>query len=188
LYEITINMIGFRSKITIRVLNYYFLNPKKSHYVNELARILDVDPANLFRKLIELEKEGVLVSETRGNQRYFSLNKKYPLLKELKKTFEAKYGVLNLIKERLSKLKGLKEAFIFGSFAKNALSPESDIDIFLIGEHSSLEAKRLILPLEKMIGREINIIDMTEEELKKRKKRKDEFIKNVFSGKVIKIF
>jgi len=75
LYEITIDMIGFRSKITIKVLNYYFLNPKKSHYVNELARILDVDPANLFRKLIELEREGVLVSEMRGNQRYFSLNK-----------------------------------------------------------------------------------------------------------------
>ena len=75
MYEITIDMIGFRSKITIKVLNYYFLNPKKSHYVNELARILDVDPANLFRKLIELEREGVLVSEMRGNQRYFSLNK-----------------------------------------------------------------------------------------------------------------
>ena len=181
-------MLGFRSKITIKVLNYYFLNPEKRHYVNELARILDVDPGNLFRKLKELEKEGILISETRGNQKYFSLNKKYPFLKELKKTFEAKYGFLNLIKEKLSKLKGLKEAFVFGSFAKNTLSPESDIDLLLIGEHSSLEAKKLILPLEKMIGREINIVDMTEKEFKKRKKRGDEFIKNIFSGKVIKIF
>jgi predicted nucleotidyltransferase len=181
-------MLGFRSKITIKVLNYYFLNPQKSHYVNELARLLDVDLANLFRKLNELEKEGILVSEMRGNQRYFSLNKKYPLLKELKKTFEAKYGILNLIKERLNKLKDLKEAFIFGSFAKNIFSSESDIDLLLIGKHSSLEAKRLILPLGKIMGREINILDMTEEEFKKRKRRKDEFINNIFSGKVIKIF
>ena len=56
-------MLRFRSKITIKVLNYYFLNPQKSHYVNELARILGVDPANLFRKLRELEKEGILVFE-----------------------------------------------------------------------------------------------------------------------------
>jgi predicted transcriptional regulator with HTH domain len=49
-------MLGFRSKITIKVLNYYFLNPQKSHYANELARLLDVYPANLFRKLKELEK------------------------------------------------------------------------------------------------------------------------------------
>jgi len=181
-------MLGFRSKITIKVLNYYFLNPEKRHYVNELARILDVDPGNLFRKLKELEKEGILISETKGNQKYFSLNKKYPFLKELKKTFEAKYGFLNSIKEKLSKLKGLKEAFVFGSFAKNTLSPESDIDLLLIGEHSSLEAKKLILPLEKMIGREINIVDMTEKEFKKRKEKGDEFIKNIFSGKVIKIF
>jgi len=181
-------MLGFRSKITIKVLNYYFLNPQKSHYVNELARILDVDPANLFRKLKELEKEGILVSEMKGNQRYFSLNKKYSFLKELKKTFEAKYGIFNLIKEKLNKLKGLKKAFIFGSLAKNTLSPESDIDILLIGRHSSLEAKRLILSLERTTGREINILDMTEEEFKKRKRQKDELLKNIFSGKVIKIF
>jgi Fic family protein len=85
-------MLGFRSKVTIKILNYYFLNPQKSHYVNELARILIVDPANLFRKLKELEREGVLVSEMKGNQRYFSLNKNYPLLKELKKLLSCIYG------------------------------------------------------------------------------------------------
>lgn len=181
-------MLGFRSKITIKLLEYYFLNPEKKNYINELADILKIDPGNLFRKLKELEAEGIFISETHGNQKYFGLNKKYPLLKEIKKTFEAKYGLINLLKDKLSKLNGLKEAYIFGSYANNSLQQESDIDIFLVGSHSSLEAKRLILPLQQIYKREFNFIDLTSKELDKRKKQKDNFVQNIYSQKMIKVY
>jgi len=57
----------------------------------------------------------------------------------------------------------------------------------LIGDHSPLEAKRTILPLQKVVGREINIIDISEKELKSRKKTNDDFIKDIFSKKIIKL-
>jgi predicted nucleotidyltransferase len=180
-------MLEYRSQITKKVLGYYFLNPDRKHYINELADLLRIDPGNLFRKLKELEQEGVLVSEARGNQKYFSLNKKYPLLHELKKIYNAKYGVAELLKRSIAKLRGLKSAWIFGSYAKNSFQQESDIDLLFVGSHSSLEAKRLILPLKKDLGREINIVDMTEKDFESRKKKKDEFIKNIFSQKTIKI-
>ena len=88
-------MLNFRSKIAIKVLGYYFVNPARKHYINELARILDEDAGNLFRKLKDLEREGILSSEAIGNQRYFFLNKRYPLLKELKKAYEIKIRILN---------------------------------------------------------------------------------------------
>ena len=180
-------MLEYRSQITQKVLGYYFLNPERTHYINELANLLSVDPGNLFRKLKELEQEGVLISEARGNQKYFSLNKKYPLLHEVKKIYNAKYGITELLKKKIKKLKGLKSAWIFGSYAKDSFQQESDIDLLLVGSHSSLEAKRLILPLEKDLGREINIVDITEKDFESRKKKKDEFIKNIFSQKTIKI-
>jgi len=180
-------MVKIRSKITLKILDYYFLNPDKKHYINELAEILDLDPGNLFRKLRELEQDGILISESRGNQKHYSLNKNYSLLKEFKKTYQARYGLSNLIKEKLARIKGLKEAYIFGSYASDSLNQESDIDILLVGEHSSIESKKLIIPLQKNIGREINIIDMTKKELNKRKKEGDEFIKNIFSNKVVKL-
>ena len=92
-----------------------------------------------------------------------------------------------MLKQKLSKLKGLREAYIFGSYAKDSLQQESDIDLLLVGEHSSLEAKRLILPLMKEIQREINIVDFSSAEFKKKKKAGDEFLKNIFSQKKIKI-
>ena len=181
-------MLEFRSKITVKVLGYYFLNPQRRQYINELADLLEVDPGNLFRKLKELEQEGVFISEMVGNQKYFFLNKHYPLLKELEKVYNSKYGVINLLKEKIKKLKGLEQACVFGSYAKNSFQQESDIDLLLVGSHSSLEAKRAILPLQKNLGREINIVDMTAQEFEFRKKKKDEFIKNIFSKKTIKIY
>lgn len=162
-------MFEFRSKITIKVLRYFLLNLERRRYVNELADLLEIDLGNLFRKLKELEAEGILVSEMQGNQRYFGLNKKYPLLHELKHFFRAKYGIEEILKQKLSKLKGLREAYIFGSFAKDSLQQESDIDLLLIGSHSTLEAKKLIFPLAKEIQREINIVDFSSAEFKKRK-------------------
>lgn len=180
-------MFEFRSQITIKVLRYFLLNQKRRHYVNELADLLKMDPGNLFRKLKELESEGIMASEMQGNQRYFRLNKKYPLLHELKHFFRAKYGIEEILKQKFSKLKGLQEAYIFGSYAKNSIQQESDIDLLLVGEHSTLEAKRLILPLAKEIQREINIVDFSSTEFKKKKKAGDEFLKNIFSRKNIKI-
>lgn len=180
-------MIKLGSGITIKVLGYFFLNPDKGRYINELAKMLDLDPGNLFRKLKDLEAEGILISSKQGNQRYFGLNKKYPLLREFKRAYESKYGLINRLKEMASNIKGLKEAYIFGSYAENSLQQESDIDILLIGNHSSLEAKRIILPLQNEIKREINIVDLTPKEFMSRKKRRDEFLKNIFLHKIIKI-
>jgi len=81
-------MFNLNSKIANKILRYFFINPSRKNYINELARILEADPGNLSRKLQELENEGILNSEFSGEQRYYFINKKYPLLKETKKAFE----------------------------------------------------------------------------------------------------
>ena len=180
-------MLNIGSKITEKVLGYYFINLESRLYVNELARLLHVDVGNLDRKLKELEGDGLFISEKQGNLKYFSINKKYPLLKEVKSLYNIKYGIEKKLSDIFGKLHGLKEAYIFGSYAQNKLSTESDIDILLVGEHSSLVAKRLVIDLGEELGRELNIVDMTEKEFAKRKKNKDEFIGNIFKNKIIKL-
>jgi len=180
-------MLNFRSKITEKILGFYFLNTGAKKYINELAKIIEVDPGNLDRKLKELQAEGLLSSEFSGKERYYSLNLKYPLLKELKKIYLAKYGLAETLKKRFSKLSGLKQGYIFGSYAGKNFSLESDIDILLIGSHAALEAQKVVLPLQRQLQREFNIVDLTEKEFFKRKQDKDEFIANIFEGKIIKI-
>lgn len=180
-------MLDFKSKIVVKILRFYFLNPEAKKYLSELGRILDIDVGNLDKKIKELEKEGFLASEFSGRQKYYFLNKKYPLLPEIQKIYELKYGLKEKLFDSLKDLKGLKEAYIFGSYAKGEFSAESDIDILLIGDHSSIEAKRLFFEIQKHLQKEFNIVDFTESEYKRRKKNKDEFIRNIFEGKIIKI-
>ncbi|EKD46396.1 MAG: 3,4-dihydroxy-2-butanone 4-phosphate synthase/GTP cyclohydrolase II [uncultured bacterium] len=101
-------MFNIGSKITEKLLNYYFSAPDANHYINELARLLDVDPGNLDRKIKELEKEGIFISQINGNQKYFSLNKKYPLIVELEQFHALKYGA---DKNETQKIKQTKSNF-----------------------------------------------------------------------------
>lgn len=78
-------------------------------------------------------------------------------------------------------------AYIFGSYAKKTFETGSDIDILLIGEHDTLEAKKIILPLQKEFYREFNIVDMTEEDFIQKNVSGDEFITNIMKGEYIKI-
>ncbi|MFH0951409.1 MAG: nucleotidyltransferase domain-containing protein [bacterium] len=180
-------MLKFKSVITVKLLQYYLLNPTAKHHINELARLLAVDAGNLYRKLKELENEGLFLSEKQGNLRYFYLNKKYPLYKEIEKVFTIEHGLPVAISDNLDRIKGIKEAYIFGSYAKGKLKNDSDIDVLLIGKHSALAAKRIILPLSKTFGREINVIDLTEDELNAKRQNHDEFIAHIFKQPYLKI-
>jgi len=180
-------MINFNSKLVLKLMGYFFLNSKDRKYVNEIARILEIDPGNLNRQLKTLEQEGILISEARGNQKYYFLNEKYPLLKEVKKIYNMKCGLLPELTKKLKNLLGLKEAYIFGSYARDTFQQGSDIDILLIGEHSTREAKKIIFSLQSQFQREFNVVDITEKEFIQRKKNQDEFIQNIFCNLLIKI-
>ena len=106
-------MISLRSNITQKVLSYFFLHPKSELYINEMVQLLNVDCGNLVRKLQELEKEGLLRSEWKGNQKYYSLNQSYPLIKEYKKIFLKTAGVEYELKKVLSEVKNIQEAYIY---------------------------------------------------------------------------
>jgi predicted nucleotidyltransferase len=180
-------MINIQSRIINKLLGYYFVSPQTSHYINELARLLNLDLGNLHKKLIELEKEGLFSSEFRGQQKYYFLNKKYPLMTETKRMYEANFGLEKTLVDGLKKIKGLKKALIFGSYAKGRFGKDSDIDLLLVGSHSSLDAQKLISDLQSKIKREINIVDFTEKEFNDRVKKKDDFIKNITQQSVINL-
>ena len=180
-------MISLRSKVAIKLLDYYFLNPKRQHYINELARILELDPKNTETKLKEFEKNGLFASEFRGKERYFFLAKNSPVLEHYRQIFLKTYGLEKRLKVALSGVKGIKEAYLFGSYAANTMDSSSDIDILAIGSHSILALQKVIAQLQKNSGREFNITNLSLEEFAKKKKAKDPFINNVFKSKTIKI-
>ena len=179
-------MISLKSKIVQRLLGYFFLHEDAVLYVNEMVRVLKVDRGNLIRKLRSLEKEGLLISEFRGNQKYFSLDKKYPLLKEYKRIILKTIGFEKKLKDLLKNVEGAEEAYVFGSYAEDKMDLSSDIDLLVVGRQGTIELQRKISKLQQQINREINVVSIGKAELEKKEKT-DPFIKRILKKKKIRI-
>lgn len=177
-------MIPLRSKITQKILNLFFLNEKERFYINELAEKIKEYPANVDKKLKELKERGILLDEFQGKERYFFLNKDYPFLKEYKKIILKGMGFEKTLKDGLKKIKGIKSAYIFGSYAENKLSAGSDIDILVVGDFNGLKLQKALIEIQESTDREINSIELTEKEFKE---KKDPLLKDIFSKKYIKL-
>src|SRR3989344_2927805 len=154
-------MISLKSKITQKILNLLILNENGRFYVNELAKIINEYPAYI--------------------------NKKYKFLKEYKNIILKGVGFEKILKEKLKQIKGIESAYIFGSYAKNKLSEESDIDILVVGSFKTTELQRALLEVQKLAGREINSIELLNNEFKKKIEEKDELLIDIFSKDHIKI-
>ena len=180
-------MFSLRSKITQAVLNYFFLNPKKTLYINEMARLLKVDQGNLSRKLNELVTAGLLKAEYKGNQRYYSLNASHPLLKHYKSIVLTTVGLEADLKKTFLHIKGIKQLIIFGSYVRNRLRIDSDIDLLVVGPASHLEIVKAILPLQQKTGRPINVVDLSEKEFQNKMTKKDPLLMDIFKKPLIQL-
>ena len=96
-----------------------------------------MDPANLSRELVLLVRQGIFVAHLRGRQKYFRLNRSHLLYEELRRIVFKTIGVLGQLREILSHVSGIQEAYLYGSFARDQQDAFSDIDILLIGEPDS---------------------------------------------------
>lgn len=171
-----------KSRLRQSILAYFFTNPTSRHYLREIASILRVDPGNLSKEFNRLEKEGVFISEKRGNQKYFYLNENYPLYHELKSIVFKTIGVEGGLRKILDEIKEVKLAILYGSFPAKKDTANSDIDLLIIGNPDEDKLIQKIESLEKILHREINYNIYSLEEFKKRIKNKDSFIINVLKN------
>ena len=105
--------------------------------MRELASLINEKHGNLSRELRKLEGEGLFISSTKGRAKFYSLNRKYPLFKELRKIISKTEGVEGSLREVMAEEKEIFLALIYGSFAKGREKTGSDIDLLLAGRSVS---------------------------------------------------
>jgi predicted nucleotidyltransferase len=177
----------FGSKSRVKLLTLFLLNPGKRYYVREVERLTKENINSIRRELKNLETIGLLKSERRGNQIYYNVNEAMSIYPELRDIFLKTQGAVETLKEKISDLKGVNTAFIYGSYAKGEAGPDSDIDIIIIGRVNEDDLIMKIRDVEKRLNREINYVLYTPPELQTRKAKKDPFIKNVLNDEKIMI-
>jgi predicted nucleotidyltransferase len=176
-------MIDLRSKARQRLLAYYFANPTARLHLRDLAGRLNIDPSNLSKELARFEREGLFRSEVSGRQKYFQLNRDYPLFAEVRGIVSKTIGAPSLIAQTLKKIEGIEEACLFGSFASNQQDAASDIDVLVIGSPRDEVLAEAMRRIERQLGREVSYTVLTREEFDSRRTRKDAFLENVWHNK-----
>lgn len=173
------------TKLRKKLLTYSFTHPDENYYVRELAGLIDEDPGNLSRELKKLEDEGLYTSVTKGRVKFYSLNKRYPLFKELKKIIFKTEGVEGSLREVIWRYREIALAFIYGSYARSKEKRESDIDLVVVGEIPQNKFTRDIRVLETKLNREINFTLYNMKEFEKEREKEGGFLNLILSDKMI---
>ena len=168
-----------KSKARRALFTLFFTNPEKEYFPRQLERLTDVLVGNLQRELIRMEQGGLLVARRLGKLKLYKLNINHPLYPELKSLVRKTVGLEDTLRRRLSDIKDVEAACIYGSFARNQERAESDVDLLVIGDVDEKRLIKTVKDLEKQIQREINYSLYTQDDWRKRKAAQDSFVLEV---------
>jgi len=168
------------------LLTLFITNPTKEYHLHEIGRIIEKKPGSFQKGLNALERDGILKSRMRGNQRLVSLNKQHPLLNEIKKIIQKTVGVEIILKELVESIEEIQIAYIFGSYAKNRMRSDSDIDLIIVGKRDvEDEILEKIDKIEQIIQREINFRFYPVKEYSQKIKQNNAFLKEILDDRCI---
>lgn len=175
------------SKVRVKLLEIFLTNPKEIYHVRDLVRRTDEEINAVRRELAHMEQAGMVKKEPRGNRLYYWFNRQYLFYQELVRMIAKTTGLGADILKNRNKIGKLDFVMFSGEFVTRQDRSINEIDVLVVGEIVVPELSALIKTEEGRIKREVNYTVMTPEEFQFRKKRRDPFLTEVFSGSRVMI-
>lgn len=169
----------FISKVRIKMLSQFLLNPGEAYHVREIVRQIDEEINAVRRELSRMEKAGIVRSEWRANRRYYNFRKEYLFHSELLAMMNKIGGMGGDIIKNKPKLGKIKFAFISVGFARGRDPKPNEVELLLVGNVVLPELASIVKNEEAKRDREINYTVMTEDEYKFRVTKRDPFTLDV---------
>ncbi len=178
----------FISKVRIRILEQYMLDINAAFHVRGLVRILNEEINAVRRELLNLQDAGLLYSKKDGNKLVYRLDKKCPILPELRSMFYKESNIGQAILKAISGIEGVQVVVLTESFIKSRYENPTDVDFLFIGNMKVRELSSSISELEKEQKREIRFSAITKEDFDFARKKKEPFLMNILEKDKIIIF
>ena len=166
----------FISKVRIKLLEVFLINPGSFLYVRELVRLVDEEVNAVRRELTRLQKIGMLRSEERANRLYYQLRTDFAYFPELLRMFAKTTDLGGDIVNHAVELGKIKHAVLSAAFVKGRVARNYEIDLLIIGRVNATALDEIVKEAQQRHGHEINYTTMTEEEYAFRKGRRDPFV------------
>ena len=168
------------------MLALLLLHPEESTHVREIARAIGKAPGTLLRELNALAAAGVLVRKPLGNQVHFQANPACPIYEDLRNILKKTVGVADVLREALAPLAPkIRAAFVYGSIARGAERPGSDLDLMVVGEARFADVVAALARAQETLRREVNPNVYPALEFRKKLAARDPFLGRVLAERKI---
>lgn len=172
----------FGSQTLPRLLALLIENPGRPMTAGELAQGLGgANRDSLYRALHRAEALGLVRRQHLGRTGGYEIASDSPIYPDLKGLLTKLLGLGPRLREALEGMKGIEQAFIYGSYASGRDSADSDVDLFVIGSLSGLELSVALRSAVADYRREINVTAYSREEVEARLAAQDPFIQDVWA-------
>lgn len=152
------------NKTRIKLLIRFFLNPEARAYLRGLDREFNVGSNAIRIELNRFENGGLIISEKKGNRKYYKANIDYPLFNELQQISMKHFGLDQILDKVINKLGRVRKVYLIGAMASG--SDSSIIDLALIGDQiDRIYLIKLTEKAEELIDRKIRCLVLDEIEL-----------------------
>lgn len=164
-----------------KLLSQLLLHPDADYHVRELARLTGTSPGSLHKELARLAAAGLLLRKEQGNQVRYQANRQCPVFPELASLLRKTTGAAELLAQALAPLQPAL-ALIFGSVARGTETAASDVDLLVVTERGFGEVVRALHGAQTTLGREVNPVVYTPNELQGHVAEQDPFVMNLLAG------
>lgn len=151
------------SETRIKLLLRFFLNPKASGYLRQLAKDFGESTNGIRLELNKLSEAKMISSNLEGRNKVYQANTKHPLFDDIRNIVLKSTGIDKVVSNILEKLGPVQLAFIRGDYAVGKDS--GLIDLVVVGENVNMqELERVRTKTEGLIDRKISILVLTSNE------------------------
>jgi predicted nucleotidyltransferase len=181
-------------KITnnFKILTLYRTDYSASIHIRAMAKLIGTSHVALLPYLKRFEEIKILYSEKTGKNKQYRLNKDNILTKHYLTVTEElatidyleKNFLIKKFGEYLSHIDIMNTLILFGSYAKDYATEESDIDLFCIGKISENQMSQ-IKKFESTFGKKTNIKTATTENFNAGLRTGDILIKEIVKNHII---
>ena len=135
------------------------------------------------RELSRLEQSGLVTSRRVGSQKHYQANPESPLFEELCSIVRKTVGLATPLSEALKPLAPeIVAAFVYGSVAKRKDTARSDIDLLIVSDKLTYaDVFAALEPFRSKLRREVNPTVYSREEVAKRLREGNAFLKRVLA-------
>ncbi len=164
------------------LLRAFVLQPQREYYQRELQRLTGAHLRQLQRDLARLVGSGFVQSRVHGTRVYYRAVAEHPAFPALRNLVMTTLGADHALREALAGLGAVVQAaFVYGSFARGDESPESDVDLMIVGSVTRRELASALAPAARDLGRELNPVILSAEEFAARRQGGDHFVEAVLA-------